>query len=321
MSSMISQGIQKKASDIHVFSKKDGAVIKYRVNGELKNEFQLNFSQYNQLKQSIKYNSDCDISIYNKPQDGRLTYDGVDIRVSCMPTAFGEDIVLRIFNQEVVEYDLNQLGFSDEALNLVNDLLNQKQGLILVTGPTGSGKTTTLYSMLEKLKQNKDYNIISLEDPIESIIPGVRQSQINSDIGYTFQEGLKNSLRQDPDIIMIGEIRDEKTAKIALEAAYTGHLIIATLHTSNCESTLYRLAGFNCDTFLLGYCLKGIISQKLIESESRPSNRMLLAEVLKINKRVYAKDMAQLVNKSFKDNIFYSFKEDEAIKSSFKKNR
>ena len=158
------------------------------LNGKLEHVIDVDLNQYNRLKQSIKYNSDCDISIHNKPQDGRLSHtiknsqNEVDIRVSCIPSAFGEDIVL---------YNLEKLGFSSIALESIDQMLLHKNGLILVTGPTGSGKTTTLYAMLETLKQNLHNNIISLEDPIESIIPGIRQSQINSDIGYTFEEGLK----------------------------------------------------------------------------------------------------------------------------------
>ena len=220
--------------------------------------------------------------MHQRPQDGQLHYTNgdthYDVRISVLPTVHGEDIVCRLFNQRYRCQTLNDLGVSEPKEHLIYDMCDHDSGLILVTGPTGSGKTTTLYTLLRYL-QSKDRGVIAtLEDPVEKHLQGIRQSSIKPDKNYTFSAGLKAILRQDPDIIMVGEIRDAQTAHIALEAAYTGHLVLSSLHTHDAKSTLLRLKHFGCDPFLVSYALRGIISQHL--KPSGPKQRTLYQEVL-----------------------------------------
>lgn len=263
------QAIEKHASDIHLYSTADGAVIKFRIQGELYEIKKLDPEEKKQLLSLIKLHAGMDIALYTQPQDGHISFQhnarSYDIRAATLPSVFGEDGVLRLFLGNHVQYSLAELGFTSITYPMISRMLNHESGLILVTGPTGSGKTTTLYACLMTLMQKKNKNIVTLEDPVETIIPGIRQSQINAKIDYDFAAGLRAVLRQDPDVIMIGEIRDPQTAKIALEAAYTGHLVLATLHTADCQTTLHRLMGFNLDRFLIAYCLRGIIAQKLFK--------------------------------------------------------
>jgi type IV pilus assembly protein PilB len=265
---LIISAITKNASDIHLYQKKDKIHCYLRISGELSSFKTFSSDIGKTLISQLKIKSKMDISLFNLPQDGRLTYAhnnaAFDIRVSSLPTVFGEDFVLRLFNQNNLNFNLDALGFSSTQLIEIKKILQNQFGLILVTGPTGSGKTTTLYSFISYLKEIKNLNIISLEDPIEYIIDGIRQSEINPKINYNFPEGLKAILRQDPDVIMIGEIRDDKTAKTSLAAAYTGHLVLSSLHTGDIKSTLARLSSFNLDPFLITQSLKGIISQKLV---------------------------------------------------------
>ncbi|MFC1770370.1 GspE/PulE family protein [Candidatus Margulisiibacteriota bacterium] len=265
---VLRQAIESRASDIHINKDKEEINVIFRINGKLFQIREYAGEQVKKLTALIKLHSHMDISLINKPQDGRLTYkyknDGFDIRVSSLPTVFGEDFVLRLFNIKDLDLEIGSLGFSLRAEEIIQELLTQKSGLVLVTGATGSGKSTSLYAFLSYLLAKTGKNIITLEDPIETIIKGIRQSQVNPRIGYDFVGGLRAILRQDPDIIMIGEIRDSETAKIALQAAYTGHLVLSTLHTCDCRSTLLRLKNFQLDPFLATQTLKGIISQKLV---------------------------------------------------------
>ncbi len=260
---------EKKASDIHLHSVASGCEIQFRMEGVLYPMLTCGPEETAVLKSLIKLHAHMDISQITQPQDGRLStqYEGrhFDIRAASLPTVFGEDFVLRLFHMESIGSHFSSLGFRQEAVQLIEGMAEQESGLVLVTGPTGSGKTTTLYTFLSYLLQYKKRTIVTLEDPVEAILPGIRQSQINPSIGYTFSSGLKAILRQDPDCIMIGEIRDQHTAQVALEAAYTGHLVLASLHTSDCRSTLLRLSGFGLDPFLVSYALKGIVSQKLVK--------------------------------------------------------
>jgi len=264
---LINHAMDSGASDIHIYKQDQDTRLMYRIDGKLMTQKTLSGQEERELQALIKFHGELDISKVNHPQDGRIRhhYNGqaVDIRISSLPSAYGEDFVLRIFNTFHTNDQLKDIGFTEQAETMLTQLLSHTHGLILVTGPTGSGKTTTLYTMLNHLKKDKTKSIITLEDPIENVIKGIRQSQINPTAGYTFASGLRAVLRQDPDIIMIGEIRDAETAKIALEAAYTGHLVISTLHTANCESTLLRLQSFDLDPFLLGHSLKGVVSQFL----------------------------------------------------------
>lgn len=268
LTELIEEAIKKKVSDVHISSRAEGGAAHFRIDGRLSAYRHYGDQDYDSLKALIKLHGHFDISISTQPQDGRLShvYQGqrYDVRVASLPTVYGEDFVFRFFQGIHQHASLAELGFDTIPQDYIGRMLAQESGLILVTGSTGSGKTTTVYSFLSQLISQKAMNIVSLEDPVEALIEGVRQSQINPAIGYTFEKGLKAILRQDPDCICLGEIRDAQTAKIALEAAYTGHLVIATLHTSDCQNTLLRLRGFGLDPFLVGYALKGIISQKLV---------------------------------------------------------
>lgn len=260
---LIHEAVQKKASDIHFFSTETSLAIHFRILGSLTPFVQL--PKQSPLIQKIKLISHMDISCHTLPQDGQFTLESldVDIRVSSLPTLFGEDLVLRLLPRKGQFQSLNDLGFPCDVRDSLRTLLQLKSGLVLVTGPTGSGKTTTLYALLSELTQRKNLSIVTIEDPIEIHLPGIRQSQINPKIDYHFPQALKAILRQDPDVIMIGEIRDKETAKTALDAAYTGHLVFATLHTDTIEGTLHRLSSFECDPFLVSECVKGILTQKL----------------------------------------------------------
>jgi len=265
---LLIESFEKKASDIHLYTEKDIIKIKLRIGGELYPLDTLSKSEKQSLVNLIKLHAHMDISITTLPQDGHLTFTyqqkDLDIRVSSLPTIYGEDFVLRLFQSDEDIFNLTRLGFTNPMRDALRQILNQDHGLFLVTGPTGSGKTTSLYACIHHLLTIKRKNIVTLEDPIEYVIPGVRQSQINSRIDYSFVKGLRSVLRQDPDIIVIGEIRDQETAKIALDAAYTGHLVLSSLHTSDVSSTLMRLSSFDLDPFLLTHSLKGILSQKLV---------------------------------------------------------
>jgi len=260
---IVGDALSKQASDIHFFSKKDSLSIQFRVLGTLIPYTELPLST--PLIQKIKLIAHMDISCQTLPQDGQfsLPKHQVDIRVSSLPTLHGEDLVLRLLPTTAALKTLDALGFPDAIFNQLSELLTLRSGLILVTGPTGSGKTTTLYAMLMALRHQQGLNIVSIEDPIEMALDGVRQSQINPKIDYTFNSALKAILRQDPDVIMVGEIRDKDTAKTALDAAYTGHLVLATLHTDDIESAIHRLSSFDCDPFLISHCLKGVLAQTL----------------------------------------------------------
>jgi type II secretory ATPase GspE/PulE/Tfp pilus assembly ATPase PilB-like protein len=260
---IVKDALEKQASDIHFFSTKEVLSIQFRHLGQLIPYTQLPLSST--LIQKIKLIAHMDISCQTLPQDGHFSLPDqhVDIRVSSLPSLYGEDLVLRLLPTFLSLKTLETLGFPDPVFSRLTDLLALRSGLILVTGPTGSGKTTTLYAMLLELTRKQGLNIVSIEDPIEMALDGVRQSQINPKIEYTFHAALKAILRQDPDVIMVGEIRDKDTAKTALDAAYTGHLVLATLHTDDIESTLHRLSSFDCDPFLISHCLKGVLTQKL----------------------------------------------------------
>ncbi len=265
---LILTALTKKASDIHLKKEKNELKAYFRINGKIYPYTTFQGEEEKRLVNLIKINSKMNISIFNLPQDGRFSFSKdnkeYDIRTASLPTLFGESFVLRLFNSQNFSFALPDLGFSETSLKLIENIIKEPQGLVLVTGATGSGKTTTLYAILKELLKEKKKNIVSLEDPVEYILSGVSQSQINPVINYDFVDGLKAIMRQDPDVIMIGEIRDAKTAQVVLDAAYTGHLVLSTLHTANVNSTLLRLLGFNLDPFLLSYSLKGIISQRLL---------------------------------------------------------
>ncbi len=259
--------IMKEASDIHFETKDDGLYIRIRIDGKLEKLFKFDLQIYPLISSVIKIFSSLDISQKWLPQDGRFSkiIDQMeyDFRVSVLPIITGESIVVRILDNTKTQQNINTLGLSVDNLTTIQKKIQANSGIILVTGPTGSGKTTTLYSILKELNQSSK-KIITVEDPVEYQMENIQQVNINDEIGLTFSDVLKNILRQDPDILMIGEIRDEYSLKIAMQAALTGHLVLATIHTNSAISTIDRLIDLNSQPYLVASTVKTIISQRLI---------------------------------------------------------
>ncbi|NOY77769.1 MAG: type II secretion system ATPase GspE [Calditrichaeota bacterium] len=264
---ILAQAIKDRASDIHIEPEEESIRVRYRVDGILQEVFAPPKSLQAAIISRIKILSEMDIAETRIPQDGRFRVhiqgNDVDVRVSTLPTAYGENVVMRILDKNNVLLKLDDLGFSDDNLGIVREMLSNSYGIILVTGPTGSGKTTSLYAFLNTIN-SVDKNIITLEDPIEYRLKMIRQSQINPKVGMTFASGLRSILRQDPDIIMVGEIRDPETAQIAIESALTGHLVLSTLHTNDAPGALTRLSEMGVEPFLLSSAIIGVIAQRLV---------------------------------------------------------
>lgn len=264
---ILNKAILKNASDIHIEPFNNYILVRMRIDGILNEELKLDVDIYNYLVSVIKLDTSMDITEKRLPQDGRIDISIknriIDVRVSTIPTVNGEKLVLRILNRDAILKTKQELGFSKDALEKIQRIINKNSGILLVTGSTGSGKTTTVYSILNDLK-DKSKNITTIEDPIEYRIDGINQMHINSKIGLSFDIGLKSILRQDPDVIMVGEIRDTETANTAIKAATTGHLVISTLHTKDSISSIYRLIDMDIDPYLINSSLIGVISQRLI---------------------------------------------------------
>jgi len=267
VNSVIAYGYHRNASDIHIDPTPEGIVLRFRVDGVLIYKDTLKSESHEELIARIKVISGLRTDIHFVPQDGRFRFvEGVcdcDIRVSIIPTHYGENAVLRILKNENDSMTLSKLGFSEHDVVRINTSLNQHQGMILVTGPTGSGKTSTLYSLISSLSSQRN-SIITLEDPIEYAIHGVRQIQIHSKYGITFANGLRSIVRQDPDIIMVGEIRDTETAQIATNISLTGHLLLSTLHTNSALGAIPRLIDMKIDSYLIASTLSLVIAQRLV---------------------------------------------------------
>ncbi|WP_172600378.1 GspE/PulE family protein [Sulfurivermis fontis] len=267
VNAIIMQGILHGASDINIRPERKQVNIYYRVDGKLRFSRSLNKSLLAPLVSRIKITGRMDISERRLPQDGhaRLTHNGssIDLRISCIPTVNGESVVIRILDKQVGLKPLDGLGLGDWELNQIRRMLSRSYGMLLVTGPTGSGKSTTLYAVLNEIR-TRDPHIITVEDPVEYDMEGVEQIQINPGTGYTFAEALRHILRHDPDVIMIGEIRDLETARIANKAALTGHLVLSTLHTNDAASTITRLLDMGIEPYLLSSTLLGVMAQRLI---------------------------------------------------------
>ncbi|MGJ4946772.1 GspE/PulE family protein [Bradyrhizobium sp. HKCCYLS20291] len=269
---IIANAVEARASDIHIEPDVDQVLVRYRIDGVLRSVQVLSADLRAAITSRVKIMSKLDIAERRLPQDGRIkiAVRGIDIdfRVSTIPTSFGESVVLRVLDRNRVSLDFAELGFSDEHIATLRALLQQPNGIILVTGPTGSGKTTTLYAALKALN-NTERKIFTVEDPIEYQMPGINQVQVQSEIGLTFPHALRSMLRQDPDIIMIGEIRDLETARIAIQASLTGHLVLSTLHTNNAASAITRLIDIGVENYLLASTLKGVIAQRLVRKLCR----------------------------------------------------
>ena len=257
---------QHRTSDIHMDPREDSLMIRMRIDGELRNHTNIPKAYERNLITRVKLISNMNITETRLPQDGAIkgNIEGrdLDMRVSVLPTNEGEKVVIRILDYSKSLTGIASLGFSEKNFNLLQKMLNVPNGIILVTGATGSGKSTTTYSMLQELNK-ENVNIITVEDPIEMNIEGINQVQVNSEIGLTFAAILRSILRQDPNVILIGEIRDSETAQIAVRASITGHLVLSTLHTNNSLSTIERLLDMDVERYLLSSALTGIISQKL----------------------------------------------------------
>jgi general secretion pathway protein E len=264
---IIGNAVETRASDIHIEPGIDALLVRYRIDGLLRTAQTLAPGLRAAITSRIKIMAKLDIAERRLPQDGRIkiAVRGVDIdfRISTIPTVFGESVVMRILDRSRVELDYRKLGFSDRHITALDALMNEPNGIILVTGPTGSGKTTTLYTALKGLNSS-ERKIFTVEDPIEYQLAGINQVQVQPAIGLSFPHALRSILRQDPDIIMIGEIRDLETARIAIQASLTGHLVLSTLHTNNAASTITRLIDMGVENFLLASTLKGVVAQRLV---------------------------------------------------------
>ena len=264
---MIEQAIRQRASDIHIEPMPDKVRVRYRIDGALYERISYSDKLLPAIVARIKVTGGMDISEKRKPQDGRITQivdkREYDIRVSSIPTVYGEKIVLRIASKNALMRSKEELGLSDSDVQKFDSILKHPHGIILVTGPTGSGKSTTLYTALSELNR-EDVNIITVEDPVEANIDGVNQIQVNNKADLTFANALRSILRQDPDIIMIGEIRDSETAEIAVQASITGHLVVSTLHTNSTASSVSRLVDMGVEPYLLSDALVGVIAQRLV---------------------------------------------------------
>lgn len=264
---IIEQAVNERASDIHIEALEDSVRVRFRIDGVLQEMMRYEKELLNAIIARVKIISGMNISEKRAPQDGRMTqrFNRVeyDIRVSSLPTVFGEKIVMRLASKSALTRDKSELGFPEEELRRFDALVKNPHGIILVTGPTGSGKSTTLYTVLSELNSG-EVNIITVEDPVEADVDGINQVQVNEKAGLTFASALRSILRQDPDIIMIGEIRDEETASIAVKAAITGHLVVSTLHTNSAASTITRLEDMGVEPYLIADSTVGIIAQRLV---------------------------------------------------------
>jgi general secretion pathway protein E len=261
------QAIKKKASDIHIETYESFGEVRFRIDGLLFKTIDLEKNIVNLVISRIKVISNLDISEKRLPQDGRtqikIANETLDVRISIIPTYYGERVVMRILMQNSSIPRIGELGFNSETTDKIRSMLNNPHGIILVTGPTGSGKSTSLHSFIKEIK-TPEKNIITVEDPVEYKSDGISQIQVNEKVGLTFSSALRSILRQDPDVIMVGEIRDEDTANIAVRSALTGHLVFSTLHTNSAVNTISRLSDMGIKPFLLSSSIIGILSQRLV---------------------------------------------------------
>jgi general secretion pathway protein E len=267
INAVLGQAIRENASDIHVEPFENRLVVRFRVDGVLREVLQTKRAVASLVVSRIKVMSRLDIAEKRLPQDGRISLRiagrAVDVRVSTIPSGHGERVVLRILDKQAGRLDLESLGMDARTREQVDELIHKPHGILLVTGPTGSGKTTTLYAALERLNDNSR-NIMTVEDPIEYYIDGIGQTQVNTKVEMTFARGLRAILRQDPDVVMVGEIRDLETAQIAVQASLTGHLVLSTLHTNTAVGAITRLRDMGIEPFLLSSSLIGVVAQRLV---------------------------------------------------------
>ncbi|MBB5218180.1 MAG: type II/IV secretion system protein [Treponema sp.] len=317
VNSICIEGIKKGASDIHVESFENSASVRYRMNGLLEKSFDIKKEIFAKISSRIKLMSGMNILEHRLPQDGRMSVNvdsrTTDIRVSSIPSSDGESIVMRILSRNSTLNNIEELGFLNTQINDIKNMLKIPHGLILVTGPTGSGKTTTLHSMLKEITDEK-IKIISIEDPVEYKIKGVNQIQVNEEIGLTFSSILRRVLRQDPDVIMVGEIRDSETASLAVRAALTGHLVLSTIHTNDAVSAIDRLKNMGIPPYMIASVLKGAISQRLVTTIK--NTRTIIAEEFLVDEAMsdlIMKDPPKTELKNFLKNRNTKFLRDIAL--------
>ncbi|MBL7170463.1 MAG: Flp pilus assembly complex ATPase component TadA [Candidatus Omnitrophica bacterium] len=294
---MITQAIKERASDIHIEPDEEKLRIRYRVDGILRETMVSPKRLQASITSRIKIMASMDIATKRTPQDGRfkirLGKKDIDVRVSCMPTVYGEKVVMRLLDQTSILINMEELGFNKECLHQFEELIKRTYGIILVTGPTGSGKTTTLYVALHTIN-SPDKNIITIEEPVEYNLEGVNQIPVNVKAGVTFAKGLRSILRQDPDVIMVGEMRDLETAEIAVRAALTGHLVFSTLHTNDASSSIVRMVDMGVPSYLVSSSVGAVLAQRLVRTiclkckePFQPSQDMLEEARLEGNPRDY----------------------------------
>ncbi len=281
VNTLLFRAVKQKASDIHIEPFERELFVRFRINGILYDIMKPPKRAQNSIISRVKIMSQLNIAEKRLPQDGRIRIKiagkDIDIRVSTIPTTHGESVVMRLLDASAVLLELETLGLMGRHLEIVNDLIHRKNGIILVTGPTGSGKTTTLYSCLSKIN-SPELKIITVEDPVEYQLPGVNQMQVNPKIELTFAAGLRSFLRQDPDVLMVGEIRDRETAEIAIQASLTGHLVFSTLHTNDAPSSITRLVEMGVEPFLVSSSVIGIIAQRLVRTVCKDCARKYIPD-------------------------------------------
>lgn len=267
LSAILARAVEAKASDIHLEPAEKELEIRFRIDGVLHKIFERPLSEYHGLSSRIKYLAKMPLITAEEPQDGRFTITIVDnvldLRIASLPTVYGDMITIRLLNKDKVMFDLGQLGLRPDLEATMRQSIQRPHGMVLVTGPTGSGKTTTLYGFLRELN-TEERKIITIEDPVEYRLSGLEQSQVDSEKGYTFAEALRGALRQDPDVIMIGEMRDKETAGIGIRAALTGHIVLATIHSNDAPSAYSRLLEMEVEPFLFSGSINIVIAQRLI---------------------------------------------------------
>jgi general secretion pathway protein E len=267
LNALLTQAAKDGASDIHIEPYERSSSVRFRVDGTLREVVQPNKALHAALISRLKIMAELDIAEKRMPQDGRISLRiggrAIDVRVSTLPSAHGERAVLRLLDKSESKFTLEGLGMDGQVLSAFHGLVQQPHGIVLVTGPTGSGKTTTLYASLSRLDTSTT-NVLTVEDPVEYELAGIGQTQVNAKIDLTFAKALRAILRQDPDVIMIGEIRDFETAQIAIQASLTGHLVLATVHTNDAPSTVTRLIDMGVEPFLLSSTLLGVLAQRLV---------------------------------------------------------
>ena len=292
INAVLAEAIKDGASDIHIEPYEEYLSIRFRVDGILKEKLKPSSRVSSLLNARIKIMSNLDIAERRVPQDGRMSLKlgekWVDIRVSTLPSSYGERIVLRLLDKAEASLDLKELGMNDQIMQNYLDQLKNTSGIILVTGPTGSGKTTTLYSGLSYLNDNTR-NILTVEDPIEYALNGIGQTQVNQKVGMSFSKGLRAILRQDPDVVMVGEIRDKETAETAIQASLTGHLVLTTVHTNDAVGAITRLHDMGVEPYLLASTLKLVIAQRLVrklDKKNEFSGRTGIYETLVVDDEI-----------------------------------